>query len=82
MMAKLTSEIIDEIIASFERVGGADYLDELAMRDPPTFCKLLARVIPAEIRANVQIAKPIDLGKEMIIAEKRLADGRTSNDQS
>ena len=51
-MAKLTSIIIDEITASFERVGGEAYLDELAMRDPPTFCKLLALVIRAEIRAE------------------------------
>lgn len=73
-MGKLTSEIIDEITASLDRVGGQAYLDELAMRDPPTFCKLLALVVRAEIRAEPpQNANQFDLGKEMADAEARLA---------
>ena len=39
-MGKLKSTIIDEITASLERVGGEPYFDELAVRDPPTFCRL------------------------------------------
>lgn len=73
-MAKLTSEILDEIKASFERVGGEAYLDELAMRDPPTFCRLLGLVVQSEIK--VEMAKNINhfnLGDEMTNASARLA---------
>ena len=73
-MAKLTPEILDEIVASFHRVGGEAYLDELAMRDPPTFCLLLGKVLQAEVKA----AKPdkpntLNLGEAMVTAEARLA---------
>ena len=73
-MAKLTPEILDEIVASFHRVGGEAYLDELAMRDPPTFCLLLGKVLQAEVKA----AKPdkpntLNLGHAMATAEARLA---------
>jgi|GEM_PF-5796906 hypothetical protein len=44
-MAKLTPEILDEISSAFERVGGEAYLDELAMRDPPIFCRPLGLVV-------------------------------------
>ena len=73
-MAKLTPEILDEIVASFHRVGGQAYLDELALRDPPTFCLLLGKVLQGEIKA-AQPDKPntLNLGKAMAIAEARLA---------
>ena len=78
-MAKLTPEILDEIAASFQRVGGEAYLDELAMRDPPTFCLLLGKVLQAEVKA-AQPDKPntLNLGKAMAIAEARLTqpDGK------
>ena len=74
MMGKLTSEIIDEITASFDRVGGQAYLDELALRDPPTFCKLLALVVRAEIRAETpNQTNRFNLGKEMAKASARFA---------
>ena len=78
-MAKLTPEILDEIVASFHRVGGEAYLDELAMRDPPTFCLLLGKVLQAEVKA-AQPDKPntLNLGEAMVTAEARLAqpDGK------
>jgi hypothetical protein len=80
-MAKLTSEIIDEIVASFERAGGAAYLDELALRDPPTYCRLLSRVMPVEINANVQASEPLDLNKAMAMANARLSSAGEIDDQ-
>jgi hypothetical protein len=72
-MAKLTSDIIDEIAASFDRVGGSAYLDELAMRDPPTYCRLVARILPSALTAEVQTTtNPINLGEAMAAAEVRL----------
>ena len=54
-MAKrlLTPEIKDGILQAFEQVGGVEYLVELARVDPPTFCRLLAAIIPSEIKADV-----------------------------
>jgi hypothetical protein len=31
---------------SFERLGGAAYLEEVARRDPRTYCALLGKVLP------------------------------------
>ncbi len=81
-MAKLTPEIIDEIVASYERVGGEDYLDELALKDPPTYCRLLAHVLPKTVAIEAQITEPIDLGKAMAIANARLAIASVTDDQS
>jgi len=70
-MAKrlLTPEIKDGILEAFEQVGGVDYLVEVARRDPQTFCRLLAAIIPSEIKASVTL----DLGQAMIDANRRLA---------
>lgn len=43
---KLTSSIRDAIFVSFERLGGAAYLEEVARRDPRTYCALLGKVLP------------------------------------
>jgi hypothetical protein len=80
-MAKITPDIVDEIIASFERVGGAAYLDQLALRDPPTYCRLVAYVLPKAINVG-GITEPIDLGKLMAEASARLATGSQTDDQS
>ena len=71
-MAKLTSDIIDEIAASFDRVGGSAYLDELALRDPPTYCRLVARIIPQAVAAEVRNNTDVDLGAAMAVAQARL----------
>jgi hypothetical protein len=74
-MAKrlLTPEIKDGILEAFEQAGGVDYLVELAKVDPPTFCRLLAAIIPSEIKASVTAAVTIDLGQAMMDADQQLA---------
>ena len=76
-MAKFTSKMIDQIIASLDGVGGDDYLDELSLRDPPTYCRLLAHVLPKAVSIEAQIAEPIDLGRAMAEASARLAHGQS-----
>ena len=73
-MAKrlLSPEIKDGILEAFEQVGGVDYLVELAKVDPPTFCRLLAAIIPSQIKASVTVTNTLDLGKAMIEAEQRI----------
>jgi hypothetical protein len=70
-VVKFSSRILDEIIDSFDRVGGEAYLDELAMKDPPTYTRLLIRVLPNAITVETPIE--IDLGELMIEANERLA---------
>ena len=69
-MAKrlLTPEIKDGILEAFEKVGGVDYLVELAKVDPPTFCRLLAAIIPSSVTAT----HTLDLGQAMLDANRRL----------
>ena len=73
-MAKrlLTPEIKDGILEAFEQVGGVDYLVELAKVDPPTFCRLLAAIIPSEIKASVTATNTLDLGQAMLDGNRRL----------
>jgi hypothetical protein len=70
---RLTTEIKDGILEAFDQVGGVDYLVEIARRDPPTFCRLLAAIIPSEIKASVKTTHTLDLGQAMIEADQRLA---------
>tara|TARA_B110000046_G_scaffold173823_1_gene196860 strand:- start:900 stop:1139 length:240 start_codon:yes stop_codon:yes gene_type:complete len=73
-MAKLTPRILDEITASFHRVGGEVYLDELALRHPPTLCLFLGRVLQAVIKAGIlKTANSINLNEAMEVASARLA---------
>lgn len=69
----LTPEIKNGILEAFDHVGGVDYLVELAKVDPPTFCRLLAAIIPSEIKASVATTHKLDLGKAMLEADQRLA---------
>ena len=69
-MPKLT-KIFDEIVDSFDRAGGEAYLDELALRDPPTYCRLLMRVIPSAV--TVDTHNEINLGELMNEANARVA---------
>jgi hypothetical protein len=72
MTKRLTPEIKQGILEAFEKAGGVDYLVEIARCDPPTFCRLLAAIIPSEIKASVTTTHTLDLGKAMLEADQRL----------
>jgi hypothetical protein len=69
---RLTPEIKDGILQAFEQAGGVEYLVELARVDPPTFCRLLAAIIPSEIEASITTTHTFDLGRAMLEADQRL----------
>jgi len=73
-------DIIDQIVESFERVGGAAYLDALARVDPPTYCRLVAHVLPKLVSVEAQITEPINLGQAMAEGHARLAIAGLTND--
>ena len=45
-LGKVGCILKDAILASFEAVGGAKYLEQVARTDPRTYCSLISKVIP------------------------------------
>jgi hypothetical protein len=43
---KTTSVLKEAILLSFERVGGAAYLEQVARTDPKTYLTLVAKILP------------------------------------
>jgi hypothetical protein len=50
---KATKLLKDCIMGAFDRAGGEDYLLAVAQEDPKTFVTLLGRVLPTEVKADV-----------------------------
>ena len=50
---KTTAQVKDAILKAFDQAGGAKYLLKVSEDDPRTFCTLLAKVLPAEIKAEL-----------------------------
>jgi len=50
---KITKSMRDAVYQAFENKGGVAYLEKLAEDDPKTFAMLCARLIPAELKAEV-----------------------------
>lgn len=46
---KITKTIREAIEASFETVGGADYLAKMAILEPASYMTLLGKVLPAHM---------------------------------
>ena len=51
---KITKTLKDAILASFEAVGGEEYLERMAEEEPKAYMGLLGRVLPAEIKATME----------------------------
>ena len=50
---KTTTTVKEAIMNAFDKVGGEDYLVEIAKLDHKTFCSLLGRVLPKEISTSI-----------------------------
>lgn len=50
---KLTRTIKEAIEVSFEKVGGADYLAQMAIEQPSAYMTLLGKVLPTQIAAEI-----------------------------
>lgn len=50
---KMTNKLRLDIFECYEELGGKDYLAVLATEDPKSFCNLLTKLIPQEIRAEL-----------------------------
>jgi hypothetical protein len=43
---RTTTALKEAILLSFERLGGAAYLEQVGRADPKTYCTLLAKILP------------------------------------
>ena len=50
---KLTRTIKEAIEASFDKVGGADYLAKMAYEQPSAYMSLLGKVLPTQIEGSM-----------------------------
>ncbi len=57
---KTTASVKKAIMEAFKSAGEAEYLARVAEEDPKTFCALLGRVLPAEVKAELDHSGDID----------------------
>jgi hypothetical protein len=72
-----TRKIKEAVLNAFEEVGGEKWLVKLAQEDPKTFCALLAKLIPAEVKASVSTSDAFEqtliAGRQRVVShEKKL----------
>lgn len=58
---KSTTLVKKAIMSAFNDVGGADYLKRVAEEDPRTFCNLLGKVLPQELKAELDLAGTVEI---------------------
>ena len=58
---KTTTKIRNAILRAFDTVGGQQYLVMVALTDPKTFCALLGRVLPAELKLSDADGSPLHI---------------------
>lgn len=51
---QVTAAVKDALQIAFSEVGGVDYLVGVARDDPRTFCAMLGKLIPMDVRATVK----------------------------
>lgn len=50
---RITANLRADVIEAYAKVGGVEYLMRVAEEDPRTFCAILMRVLPVEVRAEL-----------------------------
>ena len=75
---RLTRTIKEGIEAAFDEVGGESYLVRVAREDPKTFCGLLGKLLPAELKAEVAYGPSVDLAEQIAAGRKRVLRGRAA----
>lgn len=58
---KIPADIRKLVLESFRGVGGARYLREQARKNPVAYMRLLGRLLPREVRAQVEMTSLEDL---------------------
>lgn len=55
MPNKHTQELKDMIRQALDDAGGPAYLASVAQSHPPAFCALIAKIIPADVKASLNV---------------------------
>ena len=53
---KATAEIKEMIATALDGVGGVSYLQSVAASHPAAFCSLLGKIIPADVKATLEVS--------------------------
>ncbi len=56
---RVTAVVREAVLAAFDEVGGKDYLVQVARNEPKVFCALLARLVPTQVRAELETTLPV-----------------------
>lgn len=72
---KVPSSVKEAIMNAFDKVGGDEYLVEVAKLDHKTFCSLLGRVLPKEISTSIHSDLDLMTDEELEAELARLQDG-------
>lgn len=62
---RLTASVKEAILKAFDDVGGPAYLVQVAESDPRTFCSLLGRILPNDIRSELTTSVEAQPRQEM-----------------
>ena len=57
----------DAIENAFVKVGGVDYLETVAREDPKTFCALLSKILPKDIKIEGDLSLQVTKVEREII---------------
>lgn len=69
---KLTRTIKEAIEVSFDKIGGPEYLAEMAYQQPAAYMTLLGKVLPAQVQAEISGAVGL---LPMALEDVNLSDG-------
>jgi hypothetical protein len=73
---KITSTIKEALEASFDAIGGAEWLAQQAHQNSSAYLHLLGRLLPSELRAEIQGAGVPGLADAVEAARARVAAAR------
>ena len=77
---KVPLKLADEILKSFEDLGGAKYLEKLAKSghatDRAAYVSILSRVLPKEVNASVKHSLEENIEEILAAGRKRVADAK------
>lgn len=68
------NEVKAAIVNAFRQVGGVDYLVTVAQDDPKTFCALLAKCLPSQVKAEIETS-----GRSTVIIRDLSGDQGATN---
>ena len=79
---KTTVMVKTAILKAFDKLGGVEYLIEVGKAEPKAFLTLLAKILPAEIKADVKVesgnlVEYLEAARKRVEARKRVdANGK------